>query len=196
MNAAEIDPLALVSGLKRDLPARTAYVEVRFSHMYDRALVAHGELEYLGPGKLGKRVDKPYEETTTIADGQVTVQRGKRKPRQISLDRVPELEGFLRGFSALLGGDAKALEHDFDLSSSGDQAHWQLMLSPKDKRLKKRIDALRVDGAGDKARCFSIIDADADVSILMVEDLATAKLPQPLSQKNVEQTCQAGVAAP
>lgn len=194
-SAAEIDALALVSGLKRELPARTAYVEVRFSHMYNRALVASGELEYLGPGKLGKRVDKPYEETTTIADGQVTVQRGKRKPRQISLNRVPELEGFLRGFSALLGGDPEALQKDFDLSSSGDSESWQLRLSPKDKRLKKRIDALQVDGSGDKARCFSIIDADADVSILMVEALATAKLPDPLTQKNVERACQAGVAA-
>jgi hypothetical protein len=194
VNAAEIDALALVSGLKRELPARTAYTEVRFSHMYDRALVARGELEYLGPGKLGKRVDKPYQETTTIADGQVTVQRGSRKPRQISLDRVPELEGFLRGFSALLGGDALALERDFDLTSSGDNSHWQLRLSPKDKRLKKRIDALRVDGADDKARCFSIIDADDDVSILMVEKLASAPLPEPLTQKNVERACQNGVA--
>ncbi len=196
VSAAEIDPLALVSGLKRELPARTAYVEVRFSHMYNRALVARGELEYLGPGKLGKRVDKPYEETTTIADGQVTVQRGKRKPRQISLDRVPELEGFLRGFSALLGGDAIALKRDFELSSSGDTTQWQLRLSPRDKRLKKRIDALQVDGAGDKARCFSIIDADDDVSILMVEQLATAKLPDPLTQENVEQACRTGVATP
>ena len=163
--------------------------------MYDRALVAHGELEYLGPGQLGKRVDKPYEETTTIADGQVTVKRGSRKPRQISLDRVPELEGFLRGFSALLGGDAQALERDFELAGSGDQDHWQLRLSPKDKRLKKRIAALRVDGAADKARCFSIIDADDDVSILMVEALATAPLPDPLTQDNVEQACLAGVAA-
>ena len=195
-SAAEIDPLALVKGLQRELPARTPYTEVRFSAMYDRALVARGELEYLGPGKLGKRVDSPYSETTTIADGEVTVQRGSREPRRISLERIPELEGFLRGFSALLGGDAVALQRDFDVSSSGSAARWQLRLSPKDKRLKNRIDALQVDGAGDKARCFSIIDADADVSILMVEELATMTLPKPLTQKNVELTCRRGNSAP
>ena len=194
VSAAEIDALTLVNGLKRQLPARTAYTEVRFSSMYDRALVASGELEYLGPGQLGKRVDKPYQETTTIADGQVSVQRGKRKPRHISLDRVPELEGFLRGFSALLGGDAQALDRDFELSGLGNEASWQLRLSPKDKRLKRRIDALRVDGSGDKARCFSIIDADDDVSILMVEDLAAVKLPRPLTQSSVERVCRNGVA--
>ncbi len=164
--------------------------------MYDRALVARGELEYLGPGKLGKRVDSPYSETTTIADGEVTIRRGSREPRRISLDRIPELEGFLRGFSALLGGDANALQRDFDVSGSGSEAHWQLRLSPKDKRLKKRIDALQVDGAGDKARCFSIIDADDDVSILMVEEMAAMNLPKPLTQKNVELTCRQAVSAP
>lgn len=193
-SAAEVDPQGLVGGLKRKLPARTAYTEVRFSHMYDRALVARGELEYLGPGQLGKRVDTPYKETTTIADGEVTVQRGTRKPRQISLERVPELDGFLRGFSALLGGDVTAVERDFDLSSSGDSAHWRLRLAPKDKRLKKRIDAIEVDGSGDSARCFSIIDADDDASILMVEHLATAKLPEPLTRRNVEMACRSGAA--
>ena len=195
-SASDLDPLTLVRGLQRELPARTPYTEVRFSSMYDRALVARGELEYLGPGKLGKRVDSPYSETTTIADGEVSVQRGSREPRRISLDRIPELEGFLRGFSALLGGDAEALERDFDLTGSGDNAHWQLRLSPRDKRLKKRIEALQVDGAGNKARCFSIIDADADVSILMVEELSAMTLPKPLTQKNVELTCRRGNSAP
>ena len=193
-NAAEVDAQDLVSGLKRKLPARTAYTEVRFSHMYDRAVVARGELEYLGPGQLGKRVDSPYKETTTIADGEVTVQRGTRKPRQISLDRVPELDGFLRGFSALLGGDVAAVERDFELSSSGDMANWHLRLAPKDKRLRKRIDAIEVDGSADTARCFSIIDADDDASILMVEQLASAELPDPLTRRNVDRACHGGAA--
>lgn len=195
MSAAEIDALALVAGLQRELPARTAYTEVRFSRMYNRAVIARGELEYLGPGKLGKRVDTPYEEVTTIADGQVTVQRGTRKPRQISLQRVPELEGFLRGFSALLGGDAEALQRDFELSSNGSPEQWQLHLAPSDKRLRKRIDAIVVDGSGDNANCFSILDADDDVSILMVEKLAKAPLPEPLTQQTVESVCRGRVAS-
>ncbi|MGB0132352.1 LolA-related protein [Dokdonella sp.] len=194
-SAAEIDPLALVAGLQRELPARTAYTEVRFSRMYDRAVIARGELEYLGPGQLGKRVDTPYEETTTIADGQVTLQRGDRKPRQISLKRVPELEGFLRGFSALLGGDAESLQRDFELSGSGDSEQWQLRLAPSDKRLRKRIDAIVVDGSGDNANCFSILDADDDVSVMMVEELASAALPEPLTLANIELACRGGVAA-
>src|SRR5690606_5391550 len=123
-----------------------------------RPRVARGALEYLGPGRLGKRVDTPYRESTTIADGQVTVQRGERKPREIALGQIPELEGFLRGFSALLGGDAATLERDFTLEVTRTQASWRLGLAPKDPRLKRRITAIVVDGAGDAARCFTIRD--------------------------------------
>jgi hypothetical protein len=194
-NAAELDAQDLIGGLQREVPARTAYTEVRFSHMYDRALVARGELEYLGPGQLGKRVDTPYQETTTIADGQVSVQRGKRKPRQIELQRVPELEGFLRGFSALLGGDTAVVERDFELTSEGDMTHWRLRLVPRDARLVKRIAAIEVDGSANSARCFSIIDADGDTNILMVEALAAIALPDPLTQKAVEAICRQRAAA-
>ncbi len=187
--ASEPGPAALVESLKRELPARTPYTEVRFAQMFDRPLVARGELEYLGPGKLGKRVDAPYRETTTIADGQVKVQRGERKPREIELGQIPELEGFLRGFSALLGGDAATLAHDFNLDIAERGERWRLSLAPKDARLKRRIAAIVVDGSGNAARCFTIRDADGDSSVMLVESLAAIELPKPLTPHNLDLTC-------
>ncbi len=164
--------------------------------MFDRPVIARGELEYLGPGRLGKRVDTPYKETMTIADGQVNVQRGTRAPRQIALGQIPELEGFLRGFSALLGGEAGALARDFALTTSGDATRWKLVLTPKDARLKRRIKAIEVDGAGTSARCFSVLDADGDASIMRVEELAAEELPKPLTRTNMEITCRRGNVKP
>lgn len=106
---AGLDARSLVAGLVRPPPARTAYTEVRWSNLLERPLVLRGELEYLGPGQLGKRVDTPYREQMTVADGQAKVQRGDAAARTFSLGQAPELEGFLRGFAALLGGDADAL---------------------------------------------------------------------------------------
>jgi hypothetical protein len=194
--AAEPDAVQLVSALKRELPARTPYTEVRFAAMLDRPLVVRGELEYLGPGKLGKRVDTPYKETTTIAGGQVSVRRGEGTPRQISLGQIPELEGFLRGFSALLGGDAAALARDFELETRGDATRWHLTLTPKDARLKRRVAAIEVDGAAAGARCFAIVDADGDANIMLVEAMATVDLPKPLTRHNVEVTCRNAAAKP
>jgi hypothetical protein len=170
------DPATLVAALKRATPARTPYTEVRFSGMLDRPLILHGELEYSGPGRLGKRVDTPNKEQTTITDGSATVQRGERAPRTFSLSQAPELEGFLRGFTALLGGDAASLQRDFELSASGTSAHWQLQLKPRDSRLARRISAIEVDGAQDTPRCFRTHEGDGDLGVLLVDTLADTKL--------------------
>jgi len=179
----------LVAGLKRPVPARTAYTEVRFSGMLDRPLILHGELEYDGPGKLSKTVDAPYRERTTIENGEASVQRGDNAVRKFSLSQAPELEGFLRGFAALLGGDAQSLERDFEFVASGRDAAWRLKLTPRDSRLAKRINAIEVDGTGTTARCFSTREADGDVNVLMVESLADAKVPTRPTEPMIDALC-------
>jgi len=123
------------------------------------------------------------------------VQRGDRAARTFSLGQAPELEGFLRGFAALLGGDAAALAHDFTLAASGNAAAWHLKLRPRDDRLAKRITALEVDGAGKSARCFHTFEADGDVNVLLVESLADAKLPNRPTPPMIDAICR-GIASP
>lgn len=190
-----LDAATLVASLKRAVPARTAYTEVRFSGLLDRPLILRGELEYLGPGKLGKRVDSPYREQVSVAAGEASVRRGDAPPRTFSLSQAPELEGFLRGFAALLGGDASTLAQDFSLSASGTPARWQLVLKPRDSRLARRITAIEVDGVDAAPRCFRTHEADGDVSALLVDTLAQAKLPARPSQPQVDALCR-GVKTP
>jgi hypothetical protein len=183
------DAAAIVAGLRRDAPARTAYTEVRFSGLLDRPLVLRGELEYLGPGRLSKRVDAPYKEQVRVADGSASVQRGDRPVRTFALGQAPELEGFLRGFAALLGGDAQTLTRDFTLSAEGAPAHWQLLLKPRDERLARRIADIAVFGEGSTPLCFRTREGDGDVGVLLVERLAAARVPTTASQAQVEALC-------
>jgi hypothetical protein len=185
---------AIVARLARTPPARTAYTEVRWSSLLERPLVLRGELEYLGPGKLGKRVDAPYREQLNVADGQAKVQRGEGAVRSFSLGQAPELEGFLRGFAALLGGDAAALERDFTLDASGDDTAWRLVLKPRDRRLALRIRAIEVEGADGAARCFRTRQADGDLAVLLVESLAEAKIPNRPSAPQIDALCRGDAA--
>ncbi|MEO7200070.1 MAG: LolA-related protein [Dokdonella sp.] len=189
------DAAALVAGLQRPVPSHTAYTEVHFASMFDRPVVVRGELDYLGPGKLGKRVNSPYSEVTTIADGEVSVVRGERKPRSISLSQIPELDGFLRGFTALLGGDAGVLRENFELKSNGSMDSWMLQLTPRDARLKRRIRSIDVYGSKNEARCFDVQDADGDSRVMLVERMSEAELPKPLSPQRLNLLCRSGIAA-
>lgn len=194
VSATALDASAVIAGLKRMPPARTAYTEVRFSGMLERPLILRGELEYLGPGQLGKRVDTPYREQVTVADGTASVRRGDRDARTFSLNQAPELEGFLRGFTALLGGDAATLAKDFSFSMRGDTARWRLTLKPRDSRLARRIGAIDVDGSGAVAQCFRTREADGDVSVLLVDTLAKANLPARPSQAQIDALCRGSKA--
>jgi hypothetical protein len=188
------DAHALVAGLKRDAPATTKFTEVRFSGLLDRPLILRGELEYGGPGKLARRVESPYTESMTIADGEASVQRGDKPARTFPLGQAPELEGFLRGFAALLGGDADALARDFTLAASGNDNAWHLTLVPRDERLARRMTSFEVDGAGTSARCFRTSEADGDVNVLLVESLAEAKIPTRPTPPMIDALCR-GIAA-
>jgi hypothetical protein len=190
-----VDAKSLVAGMRREAPARTPYSEVRFSGLLDRPLILHGELEYSGPGKLAKTVDEPYKEHTVVENGEASVQRGDRPARKFSLSQAPELEGFLRGFAALLGGDADALQRDFELSASGTTDAWRLKLTPRDQRLAKRVTAIEVDGAGIAPRCFYTREADGDVNVLLVESLAKEKLPNRPTAPMIDMLCR-GAKAP
>jgi len=168
---------------------------VRFSSLLERPLILHGELVYDGPGKLARNVKSPYDERMTIDNGQASVQRGDKPARAFSLSQAPELEGFLRGFTALLGGDGAALSRDFTLVATGNATAWHLKLMPRDDRLARRITALEVDGTGKSARCFHTFEADGDVNVLLVESLAEAKLPNRPTPPMIDALCR-GIALP
>lgn len=170
------DAAALIARLARPAPSSTEYVEVRFVHMLRKPLVLHGGLDYGGAGKLGKRVERPYRETTTIADGSVNVQREGRPPRQFPLDRAPELQALLAGFSALLGGNAAALEKYYTISLVENAANWTLTLTPRDAALSRHLREIVVDGAGGEPSCFSLHEADGDASIMLLGALAASSL--------------------
>lgn len=188
--SAEPDPEArLVASLRREPPSQTAYAEVRFLHMLKRPLVLRGELGYGGPGKLSKRVDAPYRETMMIAGSDVRVQREGKSERSFSLDRAPELGALLSGFSALLGGDAVALNRDFSVEAVQRNADWRLTLKPRSPALAKQLAAMIVDGRGGEPRCFTLQEADGDASVMLLGELAKAALSDPPTRAATAKLC-------
>jgi hypothetical protein len=181
---------ARIARLARPVPSSAPYTEVRFVHLLKKPLLVYGELDYGGAGKLGKRVERPYRETTTIEAGQVEVRREGRSPRHFPLDRAPELQALLAGFSALLGGDPVTLGKIFAISFVENAAKWTLTLSPREAALAKHLQEIVVDGAGDEPRCFSLHQADGDASVMLLGTLAAATLSDPPTRAALDAICQ------
>lgn len=184
------DVAGLVSRLARPAPSSTQYTEVRFVGVLNKPLLLRGQLDYGGADKLGKRVEQPYRETTTIAAGSVDVQRDGRAPRHFSLDRAPELQALLVGFSALLGGDAATLKKFFAVSVVDNATNWTLTLTPLAPALAKHLRNIVVDGAGTEPRCFSLHEADGDASVMLLGALAATQLAEKPTLSALDTICQ------
>jgi hypothetical protein len=184
------DAAALIARLARPVPSNTPYAEVRFVRLLKTPQVQHGELEYAGPGKLGKRVEQPYRETMTIDAGSVEVQREGRSVRHFPLDRAPELQALLAGFSALLGGDAATLAKIFDIAFVDNASKWTLTLIPHEAALAKHLREIVVDGSANEPHCFSLHETDGDASIMLLGPLAAAALPVPPTRSSLDAICQ------
>jgi len=164
---------------------------VRFVNLLKQPLVLRGELHYGGAGKLGKRVDEPYHETTSIDNGAVEVRRSGKGVQHFSLERAPELQTLLAAFGALLGGDAATLAKYFELRAQEADAHFTLTLNsrPSGDGKRKPVHVV-VDASGNEPRCFSYYPADGDASMMLLGSVAAAPLPQPLTRAALESVCQ------
>lgn len=191
-NSAATTIESLLPKLTRPAPAKTAFVEIRFSDLLVSALVLNGELSFNAIDQLGKRIDSPFRENTVIQGETVRVERDHQKPMQFSLKRAPELRALLVSFSALLLGDRASLENYFTVTVTGTERHWQIALHPKEKRMQKRIQNILTIGRENAPRCFVIAQVDGDVSVMAVDQAATETLPAQLSIESMMSWCRKG----
>lgn len=187
--ASALDAPMLIAALAHTPPATTRFVEVGFVSMLDQPLLLRGELIWRGDAQLEKRIDSPYRETTIINGENVEVRRDKKNPRQFTLDRAPELRGFLVSFTALLSGNVTLLQQYHTLAVSGDEHAWLITLTPRDAALGKRIGSINVYGSETALRCFNVQQTDGDSNVLLVEQLASAKLPAALTLPHMNTLC-------
>ncbi len=148
-----------------------------------------GQLDYAGADKLGKRVDAPYHETTTIADGTVTIERAGRGAKTFGLDRAPELQGLLASFGALLTGDAETMNRYYAVTESSVANAWTLTLLPRSPALARHVKSIVVDGADKEPRCFTMTQGDGDSSVMLLGALSSAPLPSPVTRASLDTLC-------
>jgi hypothetical protein len=144
----------VLARIARPAPARTAFVELRGSSLLKAPLRIAGEYRRLEDDTLVREVRSPYPETTTIAQGQVRIERAGKTPRSFPLSRAPELAGLQASFGALLAGDRARLERHYVITTDGTRQHWTLKLVPRDAALAERLADVTLHGRGAELRCI------------------------------------------
>ncbi|WP_434026615.1 LolA-related protein [[Pseudomonas] boreopolis] len=171
------DASAIVHALARPAPSATAFVELRGSALLKQPLRVSGEYRRPDADTLVREVRAPYHETTTIRGGQATIERDGKPAQRFDLARVPELAGLQASFSALLAGDADALQREYRVQATGGTHGWTLTLQPQDAALARRVRQVALHGAGNELRCIETTPARGEVQRTLLGGAALAAPP-------------------
>jgi hypothetical protein len=185
----EPDVAALIAKLAKPAPTTVTFTEVRFAAILREPLMVSGQLVYSGPQSLDRQVTEPYQEDTQIRGEAVRMQRPGQPVRSFGLQRAPELRGLLAGLTALLAGDAQSIQKNFTVRASGDEQRWQLELTPADARIRRRLKMIRAQGNGAEPRCFSLINADNSLSVMLLGERIRLENAPLLTREGLERIC-------
>jgi len=163
------DIVQLMQSLQQVKAASSKFVERKTLHMLSEPLVASGTLQYVAPDQVQKTTLSPTQERLTVKGDTLTLEGGSGdRSRTVSLKEQPEIAGIVEGIRATLAGDLPALNRFYAVQLQGDAAAWQLMLQPKEPKLKKFITSIRISGSGNVIRAVSTAESDGDYSEMSV----------------------------
>lgn len=191
---ASLEPATLIERLKQPAPATIDFRELRFSALLDAPIATRGTLRYVAPDHLERLVREPYLERTTIRGESVRVERDGEKLTTFALKRAPELKGLLSAFGALLAGDSKAVQENFEIEATGTRERWELRLVPRDARTRERVPELLVVGRNDAPRCLLMSGTGEAHTVSLFGELASSAPEKQVSVEQLMASCRGGNA--
>jgi len=158
----------LMSGLRTVRAASAHFVEMKSIHMLTRPIEATGTLKYTAPDKLEKITVMPSPETIRLDGGTLTGTRANGDSFSVDIGGHSEIAGLVEGIRSTLAGDLPTLQRYYMVSFGGSRQHWQMDLVPKDRRVRDKVDCIRVAGSGITIATIDVDEKDGDKSEMTV----------------------------
>ncbi len=139
--------------------------------MLTAPLVASGTLDYVAPDYIRKRTITPVQEEFVLQQDQITLTGGPgNKQHRFSVGEAPGIGELAEGIRATLAGDLPGLQQNFDVTLSGGQAGWQLVLKPKDSRAAHFIAWIAIRGDGNAIGSVDTASGDGGHSEMRITE--------------------------
>ena len=134
-------------------PERVVFRELRYNSLLQEPMELSGYLEYLGPGKMRKVIESPFQEALLVDGDRIEISRDGRTRRLSLRTRKPALL-MLQSIESLLAGNVESLNRHFETTLSGSEDDWRLQLTPKSEQLARRLSGISVCGSREAIDSF------------------------------------------
>jgi hypothetical protein len=154
--------------LARTKVSRATFVEHKYIAMLDAPVKSSGELLFTAPDRLERRTLKPREESVVLQGDTLTMTRGARQT-VLRLQDYPAIAALTESVRSTLAGDRAALERHYQLTLTGNEARWSLLLVPREARLRGWVLEIRIGGERAEVRTVEILQSDQDRSVMSIQ---------------------------
>jgi len=158
----------LMAQLHAVTEARAHFTERKYAAMLTQPIESTGTLSYRAPGSLEKRTLTPQPESITLTDDQVSGTQANGDRFDLRLSDHPDIGALVEGVRATMAGDLATLGRYYSIALEGSADDWHLALTPLDRAVRAKVDAIRIDGAGTQLRRIQVHEPDGDRSDMIV----------------------------
>lgn len=159
---------SLMAGLQQVKSASAHFVERKEMAMLTRALESTGTLSYVAPDRLEKITLTPAPETVTLNGETLSGVRANGEHYTVSLSERPEVATLVEGVRSTLAGDLPTLRRYYTVDFKGNHDDWELDLTPKNERVRDKVEAIRIKGAELVLKTIDIDERDGDRSRMTI----------------------------
>jgi outer membrane lipoprotein-sorting protein len=144
------------------------FTERKTAAMLTQPIESTGTLSYTAPGSLKKTTLTPKPESIALDDDQLTGIQANGDRFDVRLSDHPEIGALVEGMRATLAGDPVTLGRYYSIALEGTRDDWHLTLTPLDRAVRAKVDAIRIDGAEAQLRRIQVHEPDGDRSDMIV----------------------------
>lgn len=137
------------------------YEEVRESPWLSAPVTTRGTL-HVTPQALEKRIDMPRRETWRLLADRVEWLGPNGGRKQILFSQAAALQALADVTRRAVAGDLAALERDFDIVVSGDQAVWSARLQPRGAAVARQLESVELQGTDGRLRVLIVTERQGE----------------------------------
>jgi outer membrane lipoprotein-sorting protein len=152
---------------------QATFTEKRQVAVLDRVLESSGRLSFEAPDTFVRETLEPKRERLAVVGNTLTMSRGDRS-RTMALDASPEAGAIVEAIRGTLTGNRQTLERHFNATVEGSAERWQLLLLPREMRLRSQVMSFRITGRQALLSEIEVTMADGDVSVMRIETVVPA----------------------
>ena len=158
----------LMMSLQQVKSASAKFVERKYLQLLTQRMETSGTLNYAAPDWLKKVTKNPALETFELrGDTLAGIQRNGER-YSVTLGDHPEVAALVEGIRSTLAGDLPTLQRYYTVDFKGTREHWQLALTPKDQKVRERVDDILISGAEATLKLVEVHEKDGDRSEMII----------------------------